>query len=48
MVKKIIAREWLAIEGFDPLYGPPPPSKRRVAARSIAVLRRSGPDGEAP
>jgi squalene synthase HpnC len=41
------ALDAIADRGFDPLYGPPAPSKRRVAARSIAVLRRSGPDGEA-
>jgi squalene synthase HpnC len=41
------ALDAIADAGFDPLYGPPRPSKRRVAARSMAVLRRSRPHGEA-
>jgi phytoene/squalene synthetase len=41
------ALDALAERDFDPLSGPPRPSKRRVAARAIAVLRDSRPDGEA-
>jgi squalene synthase HpnC len=41
------ALDAIADAGFDPLCGPRRPSKRKVAVRSIAVLRRPGPVGEA-